>query len=131
MGPAGTPGAVGAPGAIDRPLLISDILFDFDKSDVRASETDKIKAVADFAKQNAGFQIGLDGYADPRGTGGYNQKLSDRRVKAVSDALVAAGVPAGQIRTGAFGEQNRNCTESTEECYQRNRRVEVFVRPGG
>jgi outer membrane protein OmpA-like peptidoglycan-associated protein len=108
-----------------------DILFDFDKSDIRASETEKIKAVADFAQQNAGFQIGLDGYADPRGGDSYNQRLSNRRVKAVSAALTAAGVSANRIRTGAFGEKNRNCTESTEECYQRNRRVEVFVRPGG
>ena len=124
-------GAAGAAGQAAGWTSFRDILFDFDKSDVRPSETDKIKAVADFAKQNAGFQIGLDGYADPRGGNAYNQKLSDRRVKAVSEALVAAGVPANRLRSGAFGERNRNCTESTEDCYQKNRRVEVFVRPGG
>ena len=125
---AGAPGAAGQAAGWQS---FRDILFDFDKSNVRASETEKIKAVADFAKENAGFQIGLDGYADPRGTPGYNQKLSDRRVKAVADALAAAGLSGNRVRTGAFGEQNRNCGESTEDCYQKNRRVEVFVRPGG
>ena len=29
----------------------------------------------------------------------------------------------------AEGEKNRNCSEDTEGCFQKNRRVEVFVRP--
>ena len=66
--------------------------------------------------------------ADPRGTDDYNLKLSDRRVKAVRDTLRAAGVQPNRMRIGAQGEKDRNCSEDTEDCFQKNRRVEVFVR---
>jgi outer membrane protein OmpA-like peptidoglycan-associated protein len=58
-------------------------------------------------------------------------RLSDRRAKAVEAALVGAGISKDRIRTGAFGKRDRNCNENTEECYQRNRRVEVFMRAAG
>jgi len=124
MGPAGTPGADA------RWTSFRDILFDYDKSDIRAGETTKIQEIVTFTKANPNFQVNLEGYADPRGTDKYNLALSDRRVKTTRDALVAGGVPADKVKIGALGEQNRNCTENTEDCFQRNRRVEVFVRPG-
>ena len=67
-------------------------------------------------RQNPSLRVGLDGYATPRGSDAYN--LSGRRVDAVRDALVQAGVPAGNIQTGAFGDQRLT----------RDGRVEVLVR---
>ena len=128
-GPAGPQGSQGVAGAVARWESFKDILFDFDKSDVRANEVGKIKEIVAFMKQNPTFEIAIEGFADPRGTDAYNQALSERRVKAIRDALVAEGATAGAIRSGAEGEKNRNCGEDTEGCYQMNRRVEVFVRP--
>ncbi len=71
--------------------------------------------------------MGIDGHTDPRGTDPYNQSLSERRVNAIRDALVNAGVSAGRIHTGAFGESQPKCNESTEACWQRDRRVEVLI----
>jgi peptidoglycan-associated lipoprotein len=133
-GPAGGAGAVGPAGpagavaAGEKWKSFHDILFDYDKADVRSAEQDKVTEIAAFLNQNGGSEISLGGHADPRGADTYNLKLSDRRVKATRDALVAAGVPANRIRIGAHGEKIRNCTENSEECYQKNRRVEVFVR---
>jgi len=55
-------------------------------------------------KQNPTFEIGIEGFADPRGTDAYNQALTEWRVKATRDALVAEGGSAGAIRSGAEGE---------------------------
>ena len=128
-GPQGPAGAQGSQGVAARWESFKDIHFDFDKSDVRANEVSKIKDIVTFMKQNPTFEIGIEGFADPRGTDAYNQALSERRVNAIRDALVAEGASAGAIRSGAEGEKNRNCGEDTEGCYQMNRRVEVFVRP--
>jgi outer membrane protein OmpA-like peptidoglycan-associated protein len=128
-GPQGPAGAQGPQGVAARWESFRDIHFDFDKSDVRANEVAKIKDIAAFMKQNPTYEIGIEGFADPRGTDAYNQALSERRVKAIRDALVAEGASAGAIRSGAEGEKNRNCGEDTESCFQKNRRVEVFVRP--
>ena len=45
-----------------------------------------------------------------------NHDLSNRRVKAVRDALINAGVPAYKIKSGAFGDPQT----------RRDRRVEVL-----
>ena len=108
---------------------VNDILFDYDKADIRASERSKIDDIIKLAKDNPDFQIGLNGYADPRGSTNYNQKLSERRVAAVRAAVEAGGVSGSRITMVAAGEHGRNCMESTEACYQKNRRVEVLTRP--
>ena len=129
QGPPGPPGTAGGPGAQAPWQTFRDILFDYDKADIRASERPKIDEIIKFAKDNPSFQIGLDGHADPRGSSTYNQKLSERRVKAVAAAVIAGGVSENRIRVVAEGERARNCTEETEDCYQKNRRVETFIRP--
>ena len=126
QGPAGPAGMVSAP---VKWTTFKDILFDFDKSDIRASETSKVSEIAAYMQQNSSLQLGIDGYADPRGTTSYNQALSERRVNTVRDALVKAGVASDRIETGAFGETGLKCGESTEQCWQLDRRVEVLVRP--
>jgi peptidoglycan-associated lipoprotein len=118
------------PGADARWVSFRDILFDFDKADIRQSERSKIADVQTYLRQNTGAELAIEGFADPRGTDRYNLRLSERRVQAVRDALVSAGVSSNRIRIGAQGEKQRNCGEDTEDCFQRNRRVEIFVRPG-
>jgi outer membrane protein OmpA-like peptidoglycan-associated protein len=125
-GPAGPVGPVGAAGADAKWMSFRDVLFDFDKADVRADEQSKITQLAEYVKKNDGLVVRLDGYADPRGTDPHNIQLSQRRVEAVKKALIDAGVPADRIRIAAHGERPRKCMEKDEGCYQADRRVEVF-----
>lgn len=94
---------------------------------MRASETGKINDVAKYMSENPNVSLSLNGNTDPRGTSPYNLALSKRRVDSVQKALVAAGVPAGRMKTEAFGETRPKCSEATEDCWQRDRRVEVWV----
>jgi peptidoglycan-associated lipoprotein len=126
-GQAGMAGVQGAPSAASSWTSFKNFLFDFDKSDIRANEMSEVSDVAAYMKQNPSTKVGIDGHTDPRGTDKYNQALSGRRVNAVRDALIKAGVPAGNILTGAFGESRLICNQSTEECWQRDRRVEVLI----
>ena len=110
QGPGGAQGVAGSMGAEGAAAVASaswtkfnDILFDFDKSDIRANETTKVADVAAYVQKNPSTMVGIDGYADPRGTDQYNQALSERRVNAIRDALLKAGVSRDKIQTGAFG----------------------------
>jgi outer membrane protein OmpA-like peptidoglycan-associated protein len=145
MGPAGAAGAQGPAGPVGPQAMagsenriaslgtgnssaaFKDILFDTDKSDIRSNETSKIADIAAHVKQNGPMQVSIGGYADPRGTDQHNQGLSERRVNAIRDALVKAGVPGDKIQTSAFGEQRLLCNESTAACWQSDRRVEVLI----
>jgi peptidoglycan-associated lipoprotein len=136
QGPGGAEGETGPVGVMGRLgpkrpwVTFADFLFDFDRSAIRSSETGKVDKVNQYMKENPNIEIGLDGHADPRGTHQYNQPLSQRRVDAVKAALLSAGIASDKITTGAFGETQLKCSEATEECWQRDRRVEVLVRRG-
>lgn len=107
----------------------SNVTFDLDKAVIRPDERDKIKAVADYMQQNPKLELGLAGHTDPQGTYEHNRTLSDERTKAVTDALVQAGVPKGRIVRAGLADRNRNCMEKTQDCFAQNRRVEFFFRP--
>jgi hypothetical protein len=140
MGPAGGPGMPGVAGprgdaglaglkGNDGPSWVAfrDFRFDYDKSDVRADEMQKVSEIVEHLKQNPSYTVGIDGHTDPRGTPEYNQKLSERRTNAVRTALINAGVSSTKILTGSFGEARPKCGEATEACWQRDRRVEVLI----
>jgi len=127
QGMAGVAGAQGTPAVVANWTKFNDILFDFDKSDIRSNETSKVADIATYLQKNPTTMVGIDGYADPRGTEQYNQALSERRVNAIRDALTKAGVGRDKIQTGAFGEMRLKCQEATEACWQSDRRVEVLI----
>ncbi len=57
----------------------------------------------------------LGGHADGRGSKKYNKALTDRRVERASNFLVAHGVPAGDIETRSFGEQDELSAEQVKQ----------------
>lgn len=86
-------------------------------------------SIVAWAKANPGFDFVLNGNTDPRGTAGYNKRLSDRRAKEVRDGMVKGGVDGGRIRSFALGMEAPVCNEKTEACYQDDRRVDVYTVP--
>lgn len=129
QGPAGMPGLAGAKGADFVFATFSDILFDSNKAELRSTEAEKIGQLAAYLKQNPGFKVELEAYADPRGDGAKNLALSRRRAEAVRDSLVRLGVPAERITATGYGEMNAKCTQKAEGCWGRDRRVEVMLVP--
>src|ERR1044071_1349481 len=145
-GPAGAAGAQGPAGPVGPQAMagsdnryvsfgpenssatFKDILFDTDKSNIRSNETSKITDIAAYVRKNGPMQVNIGGYADMRGTDRHNQGLSERRVNAIRDALVKAGVASDKIQTSGFGEKKPLCNESTDACWQRDRRVDVGFR---
>jgi outer membrane protein OmpA-like peptidoglycan-associated protein len=64
----------------------------------------KVSEIASYMNENPSLRIGIDGSMDPRGTDPRNQDLSDRRISAVRDALIEAGVPSSKIQSGVYGD---------------------------
>ena len=129
QGTAGTQGLAGAKGADFAWEAFADVLFDFAKADIRPAETAKLTALAEYLKAHPTYMVELEAFADPRGSQDYNLKLTRQRVAAVRTALMEAGVPAATIVTGSYGKLNAKCTDTTESCWQRDRRVEILVIP--
>jgi len=74
---------------------------------------------------SASSKIKIEGNCDEFGTDEYNYALGLKRAKAVKDSLVAQGIDPSSMVLVSFGESNAVCTETSDSCYQRNRRVDL------
>lgn len=101
------------------------IYFEFDRSNVRSQFRPIIEAHAAYLRANASARVILEGHADERGSREYNLGLGERRGDSVADVLRANRVSSDQIEVVSYGEERPVCRESNEECWQRNRRVEI------
>jgi outer membrane protein OmpA-like peptidoglycan-associated protein len=120
QGPMGPAGAQGQVGIVNRWTPYREITFDRNAADIEPSGMSTISAIARYMAQNPSLELGIDGSMDSASTTPANQDLSTRRVGAVRDALVEAGVPAYKIQTGSFGDPQ----------LRRNRRVDVLLKTG-
>jgi peptidoglycan-associated lipoprotein len=107
---------------------LQDILFDFDKADIRADAAKTLDANASWMKTNANNLILIEGHCDERGTNEYNLALGERRARSTMNYLVAQGVQASRITIISYGEERPTCNEKTEACWQKNRRAHFLVK---
>ena len=102
------------------------IYFDFDQDALKPEFQAIVGCHAKYLRDRPSSRITLEGNADERGSRDYNQGLGERRGNAVSSALQANGGSGGQLSVVSYGEERPVCTESNEECWARNRRVEII-----
>ncbi|PLX81366.1 MAG: hypothetical protein C0616_04935 [Desulfuromonas sp.] len=103
------------------------INFDFDKAVIKPEFTKELdKAAAFINKYDAVNRINLDGHTCNIGTESYNQSLSERRAKAVADALVNFyGIDQKVLFPRGFGETRPISDNATLEGRRMNRRVDI------
>ena len=115
--------------------LSGDVLFDFDRADIRSEAEPVLMGVADVLNKFPQAAVTIGGYTDSKGSDSYNLALSQRRAASVKAWLVGnAGVNGAKLTTQGFGEAdpvapNANPDGSDNpEGRQKNRRVEIAVR---
>ena len=102
---------------------MADIYFDFDKSELRSDARSALSKNADWLKLSYNTAVvEIEGHCDERGTEQYNQSLGEERARAAVDYLTDLGVPADRLKLISYGEDRPQCTESTEDCWEKNRR---------
>jgi outer membrane protein OmpA-like peptidoglycan-associated protein len=115
--------------------LSGDVLFDFDKADIRPAAEPALQRVKEIISQYPRANISIDGYTDGKGDDTYNRRLSDKRAAAVKGWLVQkGGVEEKRIKTKGWGRANPAAPNTNPdgsdnpEGRQKNRRVEITVK---
>lgn len=110
--------------------IFKDILFDFDKYDIKKSYRSSLQAVSSWMIKNSIARLSIEGHCDERGTNEYNLALGDRRAKSVKDYLASFGVSSAKIDMLSYGEEKPLCTDKKEECWSKNRRAHFVILKG-
>ncbi len=117
--------------------LPSDVLFDFDKYDIRLDAADALeKLLTIINAQASGGAIRIEGHTDSIAADAYNQTLSERRAASVKQWLTNRGIASSRMATRGFGESRpraaNNKPDGSDDPAGRlqNRRVEIFITRG-
>jgi peptidoglycan-associated lipoprotein len=100
-----------------------DIFFDYDKYNVRNDAQSTLSSDAAYLTSHPGLKVVIGGYCDERGSDEYNLALGQNRAEYTKNALVGDGVAATRIRIISYGKEKQFCSQSTDSCYQENRRA--------
>lgn len=121
------PGAFG-PGDLDSDACLRQrvVYFDLDQDALRPEFQSIVACHAKYLRDRPSSRMNLEGNADERGSREYNVALGERRGNAVSSAIQANGGSGSQINVTSYGEERPVCTESNEDCWAKNRRVEII-----
>jgi outer membrane protein OmpA-like peptidoglycan-associated protein len=143
-------GTVGRGGAVDiqganvvvvdegprttRVTVRNDVLFDFDRAELRPEAAEALGRVAEIIRDRAPRAVRIVGHTDSIGSDAYNQALSERRARSVQEWLAGnggGGLPPmraeGRGESQPVAENTGSDGRDDPEGRQRNRRVEVLL----
>ena len=112
---------------VERTIILDDVLFDFDKSNIKREAGSILDRLVAFMNENKDKRANLSGHTDSVGTDAYNQALSERRVGSVKDYIVKKGVAGNRVSGQGFGESKPIADNKTAGGRAKNRRVEIKV----
>ncbi len=109
--------------------VFHNILFDFGSDTLTQESYAIIETLSDYLKANPSQDYYIVGHTDNVGSLPTNQTLSEKRAKAVLNALTSKyNVPISQISAHGVGQLSPLSINTTEEGRALNRRVEIVLK---
>jgi len=105
----------------------SGLQFDVNSTSLVGDTKTNLDKLSGTLKKYDDTSILIEGHTDNTGEVKYNQDLSERRARSVSQYLKAQGVEGSRVTTKGYGETQPIASNDTDEARQKNRRVEVAI----
>lgn len=111
----------------DAKIILNNIFFDFDSHTLRENSRPELDRLVLLIQERPTMLVEIAGHTDANGPQSYNQKLSEKRAKAVSSYLVSKGISSNRISVVFFGELKPIADNSSKVGQRKNRRVEFKI----
>ena len=116
-----------APAGPKEVVILTGVNFAFNSDKLTpASRAILDKQVAKI-KADPAMKVQVAGHCDIVGSDAYNQKLSEKRAKAVMDYFISEGISASRLSSVGYGKFKPIAPNDTEEGRAKNRRVELHI----
>jgi peptidoglycan-associated lipoprotein len=130
--PAPAPPPRSLEGFVDEPAL-KDVLFERDRADILREGTTIMVSnarwlLARWLVDNRDYLVLIEGHTDNRGTRDEKHAIAELRAKAAASFLASMGLPDSRLLTVSYGSDRPVCTDRSEACATRNRRVHFRVK---
>lgn len=118
---------------IDKPIIIPNVLYDFDKATLRPASKKVLDTLANILRDNPKMVVQMSAHTDSVGTDAYNMDLSQRRAQSCVDYLISVGINSSRISAKGYGETHPIAPNSkpdgsdNPEGRQKNRRTAFTV----
>lgn len=105
-------------------LPLETVYFEYDSDELSPDVLAVLERNAAWMRANAGTRVLVEGNTDERGTLEYNLSLGARRANAVRNQLIRLGIPAAQLETISFGEDQPADAGHDDAAWAKNRRCD-------
>lgn len=109
-------------------LSQNKIHFEYDKADIKSESYNLLSQLIEVSKGCPNAKIAIEGHTDSDGSKGYNQRLSEKRAKAVKAYLIEKGVTSDRLESIGYGEVQPVADNGTDAGKERNRRIEFNIK---
>ena len=112
---------------------LKDVLFDRDRADILREGTTIMVSnarwlLARWLVDNRDYLVLIEGHTDNRGTRDEKHAIAELRAKAAASFLASMGLPDSRLWTVSYGSDRPLCTDRSEACAARNRRVHFRIK---
>jgi OOP family OmpA-OmpF porin len=109
--------------------ILKGVHFDTDKSIIKPQFYPILDEVLLVLEKNPSLRVRIEGHTDNVGTPKYNQRLSERRAKAVMDYFIDKGMAPARLQAAGYGLTQPMASNETPEGRAKNRRVRLMPLP--
>lgn len=106
-----------------------NVTFDTDSSALKPHFLSTLDGVTMVLQEYKSTLVTVAGHTDSVGSDSYNQALSERRARSVSDYLLNRGVAPERLGVIGYGERMPIASNDTASGREQNRRVEITLDP--
>ena len=113
--------------ALNRESPLAPVFFALDSFEIDEAGRAVLQNAAKFMRQQATWQVTVEGHCDERGTAEYNLSLGERRAIAAKAYLVSLGIAADRLRTVSYGKEFPFDPGHAESAWAKNRRAHFVI----
>ena len=108
---------------VEKPIVVEDIYFEFDKFELLPESMEKLDRVAELMEKDPTLSYQVEGHCCYIGTEAYNMALGEHRAQAIRNYLInVKGLSPDRLTTISYGESRPKYDNSREETRRLNRR---------